>query len=51
MPQVPSSSRPHSPIKCNSPESINTQAWTAYGKRQLARACMPPVPDQMSWAP
>ncbi|WP_405537673.1 bifunctional class I SAM-dependent methyltransferase/NUDIX hydrolase [Streptomyces antimycoticus] len=32
-------------------EDINTQAWTVYGQRQLARAYTPPVPDQIFWAP
>jgi 8-oxo-dGTP pyrophosphatase MutT (NUDIX family) len=32
-------------------EDINTQAWKVYGQRQLARAYMPPIPDQMSWVP
>ncbi|MGW0909526.1 class I SAM-dependent methyltransferase [Streptomyces sp. NPDC002853] len=31
-------------------EDINTASWTIYGQRQLARACTPPVPSQMSWA-
>ncbi|WP_406309086.1 bifunctional class I SAM-dependent methyltransferase/NUDIX hydrolase [Streptomyces sp. NBC_00623] len=32
-------------------EDINTQAWSVYGQRQLARAYTPPIPDRMSWAP
>ncbi|WP_327294043.1 class I SAM-dependent methyltransferase [Streptomyces sp. NBC_01197] len=32
-------------------EDINTQAWTVYGKRQLARAYTPPVPDHICWTP
>ncbi|MEV4997031.1 bifunctional class I SAM-dependent methyltransferase/NUDIX hydrolase [Streptomyces niveus] len=32
-------------------EDMNTQAWTVYGQRQLARAYTPPIPDQMAWAP
>ncbi|MGW5868343.1 class I SAM-dependent methyltransferase [Streptomyces sp. NPDC055239] len=31
-------------------EDVNTEAWTIYGQRQLARAYTPPVPDQMCWA-
>ncbi|MGW2695685.1 bifunctional class I SAM-dependent methyltransferase/NUDIX hydrolase [Streptomyces sp. NPDC001296] len=32
-------------------EDINAQAWTVYGKRQLARAYMPPIPDRLAWTP
>ncbi|MFC3572448.1 bifunctional class I SAM-dependent methyltransferase/NUDIX hydrolase [Streptomyces yaanensis] len=32
-------------------EDINTQAWTVYGQRQLSRSHMPPIPEQLSWAP
>lgn len=32
-------------------EDINTQAWTIYGRRQLARAYMPPIPDHLAWTP
>jgi len=32
-------------------EDINSQAWTIYGHRQLARAYMPPIPEQLAWAP
>ncbi|MFJ8027679.1 bifunctional class I SAM-dependent methyltransferase/NUDIX hydrolase [Streptomyces sp. NPDC096311] len=32
-------------------EDINTQAWTVYGRRQLARAYMPPLPDHLAWTP
>ncbi|MER7808390.1 class I SAM-dependent methyltransferase [Streptomyces sp900116325] len=30
-------------------EDINIQAWTVYGRRQLARSYMPPVPDHLDW--
>ncbi|MYX96142.1 NUDIX domain-containing protein [Streptomyces sp. SID486] len=32
-------------------EDVNTRAWTVYGRRQLARSCMPPVPDRLTWTP
>ncbi|MFF4822651.1 class I SAM-dependent methyltransferase [Streptomyces sp. NPDC001312] len=32
-------------------EDINTKAWKVYGQRQLARAYIPPIPDQLAWAP
>ncbi|WP_405749401.1 bifunctional class I SAM-dependent methyltransferase/NUDIX hydrolase [Streptomyces sp. NBC_01411] len=32
-------------------EDINTHAWTTYGKRQLARAYTPPIPQRMAWTP
>ncbi|MFJ5292844.1 SAM-dependent methyltransferase [Streptomyces sp. NPDC088348] len=32
-------------------KDINTHAWTTYGKRQLSRACTPPIPDHVSWTP
>ncbi|MEV5811151.1 hypothetical protein [Streptomyces mutabilis] len=28
-------------------EDTNTHAWQIYGRRQLARACTPPVPDRL----
>ncbi|MFE6961566.1 NUDIX domain-containing protein [Streptomyces sp. NPDC057696] len=34
-----------------SAEDINADAWTVYGRRQLDRAFMPPVPQQLNWAP
>lgn len=51
MSQIPSSDAPESRIKRNSPESINAQAWTVYGQRQLSRSYMPPIPEQLSWTP
>ncbi|MET8404650.1 bifunctional class I SAM-dependent methyltransferase/NUDIX hydrolase [Streptomyces sp900116325] len=30
-------------------EDINIQAWTVYGRRQLARSYMPPIPDHLDW--
>ncbi|MFD7233666.1 class I SAM-dependent methyltransferase [Streptomyces sp. NPDC059881] len=32
-------------------ESLNADAWTVYGQRQLNREFMPPVPDQLNWTP
>jgi SAM-dependent methyltransferase len=32
-------------------EDINTQAWIVYGRRQLARGYMPPIPDHLAWTP
>ncbi len=32
-------------------EDTNTRAWQIYGRRQLARACTPPVPDRLGWTP
>jgi ADP-ribose pyrophosphatase YjhB (NUDIX family)/SAM-dependent methyltransferase len=32
-------------------EDLNAQAWSVYGQRQLARSYMPPLPQQMNWAP
>ncbi|MDG9689351.1 class I SAM-dependent methyltransferase [Streptomyces sp. DH17] len=32
-------------------EDTNTHAWQIYGRRQLARACTPPVPDRLGWTP
>ncbi|MFJ2008170.1 bifunctional class I SAM-dependent methyltransferase/NUDIX hydrolase [Streptomyces chartreusis] len=32
-------------------EDINNQAWTAYGRHQLARAYMPPIPEKLVWTP
>ncbi|MGW9592231.1 bifunctional class I SAM-dependent methyltransferase/NUDIX hydrolase [Streptomyces chartreusis] len=32
-------------------EDINNQAWTAYGRHQLARADMPPIPEKLVWTP
>ncbi|MEV8317690.1 NUDIX domain-containing protein [Streptomyces sp. NPDC059900] len=32
-------------------DDINAHAWNIYGQRQLAHACLPPVPDQLSWTP
>ncbi|WP_240653666.1 bifunctional class I SAM-dependent methyltransferase/NUDIX hydrolase [Streptomyces sp. AcE210] len=32
-------------------EDINADAWTLYGQRQLNRAFMPPVPEQLNWTP
>ncbi|MFE9987563.1 NUDIX domain-containing protein [Streptomyces sp. NPDC005381] len=32
-------------------EDINSEAWNVYGRRQLARAYTPSVPDQISWTP
>ncbi|MEU6659097.1 bifunctional class I SAM-dependent methyltransferase/NUDIX hydrolase [Streptomyces sp. NPDC046821] len=28
---------------------INTKAWAVYGRRQLDRAYVPPVPDRLAW--
>ncbi|MFD0116937.1 NUDIX domain-containing protein [Streptomyces sp. NPDC058320] len=32
-------------------EDVNADAWTVYGRRQLDRAFMPPVPQQLNWTP
>ncbi|HEY9331318.1 MAG TPA: NUDIX domain-containing protein [Streptomyces sp.] len=32
-----------------SAEDTNSRTWQIYGRRQLARAYTPPVPDQLSW--
>ncbi|MGA5018939.1 bifunctional class I SAM-dependent methyltransferase/NUDIX hydrolase [Streptomyces griseoincarnatus] len=32
-------------------EDTNTRAWQIYGRRQLARAHTPPVPDRLGWTP
>ncbi|MET8714800.1 bifunctional class I SAM-dependent methyltransferase/NUDIX hydrolase [Streptomyces sp. NPDC004735] len=32
-------------------EDTNTRAWQIYGRRQLARAYTPPIPDQLGWTP
>ncbi|MEU9288787.1 NUDIX domain-containing protein [Streptomyces sp. NPDC048275] len=32
-------------------EDLNADAWTVYGQRQLNRAFMPPVPQQLNWTP
>ncbi|MEU5087699.1 bifunctional class I SAM-dependent methyltransferase/NUDIX hydrolase [Streptomyces sp. NPDC021356] len=34
-----------------SADDINTRAWTVYGRRRLAHAYMPPVPDHLAWTP
>lgn len=33
------------------PEDINAQGWRHYGRRQLDRGHMPPVPRRMIWGP
>ncbi|CAM5245033.1 bifunctional class I SAM-dependent methyltransferase/NUDIX hydrolase [Streptomyces pseudogriseolus] len=32
-------------------EDTNTRAWQLYGRRQLARAYTPPVPERLGWTP
>ncbi|GHB54897.1 hypothetical protein GCM10010377_52620 [Streptomyces viridiviolaceus] len=32
-------------------EELNARAWTLYGRRQLVRAYMPPVPQRINWSP
>ncbi|MEU3794585.1 class I SAM-dependent methyltransferase [Streptomyces fructofermentans] len=32
-------------------EDTNTRSWTLYGRRQLAHAYVPPIPDRLSWTP
>ncbi|MET9258037.1 class I SAM-dependent methyltransferase [Streptomyces sp. NPDC003717] len=32
-------------------EDINNRAWHLYGRRQLAHAHTPPVPDRLGWTP
>ncbi|MFD5969806.1 class I SAM-dependent methyltransferase [Streptomyces sp. NPDC060311] len=32
-------------------EDTNSRAWQIYGRRQLARAYTPPVPDRLGWTP
>ncbi|MFB7652964.1 MULTISPECIES: NUDIX domain-containing protein [unclassified Streptomyces] len=32
-------------------EDTNIRAWQIYGRRQLARAYTPPIPDQLGWTP
>jgi len=32
-------------------EDTNTRAWQIYGRRQLARAYTPPIPDRLGWTP
>lgn len=32
-------------------EDTNTRAWRIYGRRQLARAYTPPIPDRLGWTP
>ncbi|MFJ3232687.1 bifunctional class I SAM-dependent methyltransferase/NUDIX hydrolase [Streptomyces sp. NPDC086787] len=32
-------------------EDSNAEAWTVYGRRQLDRGCMPPVPERLEWVP
>ncbi|MFF3914385.1 NUDIX domain-containing protein [Streptomyces sp. NPDC001852] len=34
-----------------SEEDLNAEAWTVYGRRQLSRAYVPPVPERLEWAP
>lgn len=51
MSQVPSSNAPDSRIGCSAPEFLNADAWTVYGRRQLNRDFMPPVPQHLNWTP
>ncbi|GGQ17206.1 bifunctional class I SAM-dependent methyltransferase/NUDIX hydrolase [Streptomyces griseomycini] len=32
-------------------EDLNADAWTVYGRRQLDRRYVPPVPEQLNWTP
>lgn len=32
-------------------ENTNTRAWRIYGRRQLARAYTPPIPERLGWTP
>ncbi|MFF4018660.1 NUDIX domain-containing protein [Streptomyces sp. NPDC001843] len=32
-------------------EDLNAEAWLTYGRRQLARAYVPPVPERLEWTP
>ncbi|MFJ9815242.1 bifunctional class I SAM-dependent methyltransferase/NUDIX hydrolase [Streptomyces sp. NPDC101151] len=32
-------------------EDLNAEAWTVYGRRQLDRGYMPPVPERLEWGP
>ncbi|MFJ6835501.1 bifunctional class I SAM-dependent methyltransferase/NUDIX hydrolase [Streptomyces sp. NPDC091209] len=34
-----------------SDEDLNADAWTVYGRRQLNRKYVPPVPEQLTWTP
>ncbi|MFD7477460.1 class I SAM-dependent methyltransferase [Streptomyces sp. NPDC059837] len=49
MSQIPSSDTPESRIKRNSPESINIDAWTAYGTHHIQRATDVPEVNRRTW--
>ncbi|WP_394811179.1 bifunctional class I SAM-dependent methyltransferase/NUDIX hydrolase [Streptomyces xanthii] len=36
-------------VSPHSPQSPNADAWTAYGRHQIGRKYMPPVPERMRW--
>ncbi|MFJ8637384.1 SAM-dependent methyltransferase [Streptomyces sp. NPDC093568] len=51
MSQLPSSDEPGSCIGCNSPETTNTEAWTAYGHHHLQRGTPLPEVERIDWGP
>ncbi|SEC17293.1 ADP-ribose pyrophosphatase YjhB, NUDIX family [Streptomyces sp. 3213] len=51
MPRLPSSDDPGSHIEGSSPESANTEAWTAYGQHHLQRGTSLPEVERIDWGP